>query len=290
MVPVARFAPVIIIGAPRSGTNMLRDVLTGLPGMATWPCDEINYIWRHGNVRYPSDELPAERATPRVRRYVRRQFDWVARRYGAGVVVEKTCANSLRMPFVDRIVPEARYIFIRRDGLDAVGSAIERWKAELDWAYVLRKARFIPVTDVPYYGIQFLRNRVYRLLSREQRLAFWGPKLDGMQSILARHSLEEVCALQWQRCVERAATALAAMPDNKYLEVAYEDFVRSPEMQLQRIFGFLGRSASDEQISGAVAGVSPRSLGRGRKALGYAAERRLESLVGRTLARYGYAA
>ena len=32
------------------GHNMLRDVLTKLPGVATWPCDEINYIWRHGTV------------------------------------------------------------------------------------------------------------------------------------------------------------------------------------------------------------------------------------------------
>ena len=35
-------APVVIIGAPRSGTNMLRDVLVGVGGYATWPCDEIN--------------------------------------------------------------------------------------------------------------------------------------------------------------------------------------------------------------------------------------------------------
>ena len=41
--------PVVIIGAARSGTNMLRDVLVKLPGVGTWPCDEINYIWRHGN-------------------------------------------------------------------------------------------------------------------------------------------------------------------------------------------------------------------------------------------------
>ena len=40
-----KFTPVIIIGAPRSGTNMLRDILTNFEGIETWPCDEINYIW-----------------------------------------------------------------------------------------------------------------------------------------------------------------------------------------------------------------------------------------------------
>jgi len=56
--------PIIIIGAARSGTNILRDTLTQLPSITTWSCDEINYIWRHGNINYPSDEFPVELATP----------------------------------------------------------------------------------------------------------------------------------------------------------------------------------------------------------------------------------
>lgn len=282
-------ANVIIIGAPRSGTNMLRDVLTTLPDVATWPCDEINYIWRHGNVRYPSDELPAEFASSRVRRYVQRRFDSVADRYGAGTVVEKTCANSLRVEFVDQIVPDARYVFIRRDGMDAVGSALKRWKAEMDWPYVLRKARFIPASDLPYYGGRYFWNRVYRLFSREQRLAFWGPKIDGMEAILARHTLEEVCALQWQRCVERSVAAFERMPGEKYLEVGYEDFVSAPKVELARILAFAGLTVDEAQMESAVAGVSPRSLGRGREALGRDMAQRLGTLVGDTLDRYGYA-
>ena len=107
-VPTMQYQPVIIIGAPRSGTNMLRDVLTSLPGVATWPCDEINYIWRHGNVRYPSDELRPDMARTAVRKYIRKQFDWVAGKYQAHTGVEKTCANSLRVGFVDRVVPDAK--------------------------------------------------------------------------------------------------------------------------------------------------------------------------------------
>ena len=69
------YQPAVIIGAPRSGTNMLRDVLTSLEGIATWPCDEINYIWRHGNVRFPSDEIPADRATPVIKSYIQQSFE-----------------------------------------------------------------------------------------------------------------------------------------------------------------------------------------------------------------------
>ena len=72
---------IIIIGAPRSGTNMLRDVLTSINGIETWPCDEINYVWRHGNVFYPSDEIPVENASPAVKRYIQKSFKLAKNKY-----------------------------------------------------------------------------------------------------------------------------------------------------------------------------------------------------------------
>ena len=280
--------PVIIIGAPRSGTNMLRDVLTTLPGYSTWPCDEINYIWRHGNVRFPSDEIPEALATPKVRGYIRQRFVDIGKAEGGEFVVEKTCANSLRVPFVNAVVPEAKYVFIYRDGIDATGSAKERWTAKLDIPYILEKVRFVPKTDLPYYGLRYFWARLYRFISREKRLAFWGPALDGMPDILQKHTLNEVCALQWQRCVDKSEEAFSAMPSDKVIRVRYEDFVREPTQELTRILKFLGKDVEPEEIATAVKGVSPRSLGKGRKALGEEEVANLESLVGQTLKRYDY--
>ncbi|MFO7717770.1 MAG: sulfotransferase, partial [Desulfohalobium sp.] len=262
-----QYTPIIIIGAPRSGTNMLRDVLTSLPKVATWPCDEINYIWRHGNVRYPSDEFTSDMARAEVCTYIRKQFDWVAKKYQAQTVVEKTCANSLRVRFVDKVVPEAKYIFIRRDGLDAVGSAIKRWKAKLDIPYLARKVRFVPLTDLSYYGTRYFLNRIHKMISSQARLSFWGPKLDGMDDLLARYSLEEVCALQWQKCVENAAEDFANISSERWIEVGYEDFVQDPSAKLQMLVDFLGVKIPPEALSDAVAQVSSQSIGKGRKAL-----------------------
>jgi hypothetical protein len=283
------YTPVIIIGAPRSGTNMLRDALTEFPGIGTWPCDEINYVWRHGNVRHPSDEFTADMASDRVQRFVRRQFDWVARRYRVQTVVEKTCANSLRVPFVDAVMPDARYVFVRRDGLDAIASAMQRWRGKADVRYLVRKARFVPAGDLPYYGIRYLGHRAYRLFSREGRVGSWGPRLDGMDDLLARYSLAEVCALQWRRCVESAHAALAAMPAQRWIEVSYEDFVRDPAAELGRIGAFLGSDLSSEHRQRAVGAVRGGSIGKGRAALEPDARARIEPIVGDTLARFGYA-
>lgn len=139
------YESVVIVGAPRSGTNMLRDMLIKLPGVGTWPCDEINYIWRHGNVAYHSDEFTVEMATPKVKSYIRGHFDRLVNSRGLDTVIEKTCANSLRIGFVDKVLPEAKYIFIVRDGMDVVGSALQRWTASLDLPYIMRKARYVPL-------------------------------------------------------------------------------------------------------------------------------------------------
>ena len=109
-----------------------------------------------------------------------------------------------------------------------------------------------------------------------------------MQSVLQNHTLNEVCALQWQRCVDNAEKAFSDMPADKVVRVRYEDFVRQPVEELSRILEFIGKEVEPEKIATAVEGVSPRSLGKGRKALGEQQVANLEELVGETLKRYDY--
>ena len=119
-------------------------------------------------------------------------------------------------------------------------------------------------------------------------MAFWGPKLNDMDELLNRYSIEEVCALQWKRCVDAAAEALSERPTDRRVEVGYEDFVRNPEKELFSLAGFLGLEIDDILCREAVAAVTPRSIGKGRKALGAEAVRRLMPFIQDTMARYGY--
>lgn len=277
--------PLIIIGAPRSGTNMLRDVICGLPGVVTWPCDEINLIWRHGNVAESSDALTREQASPTVKRYIRECFERLGSRQGARFVLEKTCANSLRVGFVDEVLPEARFIFIVRHGIDAAMSAVKRWHAPLDLPYTLRKLRYVPATDVPRYGAQFLRNRVAKLLSGENRLSSWGPRFPGMDEAVDHKPIAEVCAMQWQQCVERAEHDLAQLAPERVFRLKYEDFVTDPSSHLRRISDFLGIVA--ERLPD-TSGVRQDLVGKGRKETDPEIESHLRTLLAETLHRYGY--
>jgi len=266
--PSSAYRPLIIIGAGRSGTNMLRDVLCRLPGFGTWPCDEINYLWRHGNKRFPHDEFPPELARPEVRRYLDRAFRACARRESCTTVVEKTCANSLRVGFVAAALPDnARFLHLVRDGHDVVASAGKRWTAELDIPYLLRKARFVPPLDLPYYALRYLGTRLHRLRDREGKLSFWGPRYLGQEEDLAHGGLVEVCARQWRRCVERSLADLEALAPERTLHLRYEAFVAKPASELARIGRFLGASWSQEELSQATASVSRRSVGKGHKEL-----------------------
>ncbi len=285
---MSNFQPLIIIGAPRSGTNILRDVVCQISGFGTWPCDEINYIWRHGNLTEGSDEFRPALATTDVKKYIRREFDKRASKQELNFVVDKTCANSLRVPFIDQVLPSAKYIFIYRDGMDVVDSAMNRWKAKLDLTYLLRKIPFVPITDLPYYASRYLFNRIYRVFSREQRLAFWGPKFQDMQQALEDLSLEEVCAVQWQRCVELSSTALESMPTGRVASISYEAFVNQPVDSLQKIFTELDITVDLEELNQAATRVSRASIGKGRANLSTDKEKKINALVGTTLSKFGY--
>jgi Sulfotransferase family len=278
--------PIVIIGAPRSGTNMLRDLLTGVPGLGTWPCDEINPIWRHGNRDFPSDELPAQLATPWVQSYVRKQFLKVASRTRAQVVVEKTCANSLRVPFVHRILPDARFVFIHRNGLDAIASAMLRWNGPSDLTYLARKARFVPPTDALFQGRRFVVNRLRAFRGGSAQPKSWGPRIAEMDALLATRPLDEVCALQWQRCVDLAGEYLTALPRSQAYSISYEDFVQDPVRGMKGLLGFIGAEQVCEPQS--VTHVTSRSVGKGRQQLSGDQQARLQLLIGPTLERWSH--
>lgn len=273
------FQPIIIIGAARSGTNMLRDLLVELPNVATWPCDEINYIWRHHNASHSSDEFTPDLASQRVTSYVRRAFAAQAKRTGAEILIEKTCANSLRVRFVRRIFPTAKFIFIVRDGRDVVASALRRWKAPLDLAYVARKARFVPQTDIAYYASRYLANRLHRLTSWTSRLSSWGPQFEGMQEMLKQRPLAEVCAEQWRRCVLSAATALNGANEKTVCSVRYESLVNAPQQELGRVLDFVGAPHGNDEVASLAKHVVGTSVNKWKLAEDARAIARLQPVV-----------
>lgn len=282
------YQPVIIVGAARSGTNMLRDILVGLPNADTWPCDEINYIWRHGNITELTDEFTSNHVTPKIKSYIHYAFEKVAQKYQADYVVEKTCANSLRLEFVHTLFPKAKYIILVRDGRDVVASALRRWVAPFDLNYTLKKARFVPISDLPYYGIKYIRNRFYRILSDEKRVASWGPKFKEMEEVLNSHSLAEVCALQWQTSVNHTERDLTQINPTQVFRLQYEAFVHEPTLYTEQLAAFLKIEVNRAVLHRLTQDVSARSIGKWQQDLTSEQQEAVHKILQQTLQFYGY--
>ncbi len=267
---------------------MLRDLLVSLPYFSTWPCDEINYIWRYGNRSFETDEFTRQMANHRSVKYIRDQFESQRKKEPDKTLVEKTCANSLRCGFLHEIFPNARFVHIIRDGRDVAASAALRWNASLDIGYLLKKARFVPKSDLLYYASSYLKARIHKLTSGKSRLSTWGPKFEGMQEVFANHSLPIACAIQWQRCVDAAQEQLSDVPSHQVLTIRYEAFTQNPAIEFEKVCQFLGSQPTKETVEEVVKSVSSRSVGKWKKQLSAEEIEEIERLVGDQLKRLGY--
>ncbi|WP_075081619.1 sulfotransferase family protein [Mariniblastus fucicola] len=280
--------PAVIIGAARSGTNMLRNLLSELEPFATWPCDEINYIWRHGNREFETDEFTAEMANEKTVAYIRKQFARFAKDHPGKMVIEKTCANTLRCEFVQAVLPNAKFIHIIRDGRDAAASASLRWNAGLDIGYLMKKARYVPKTDVPYYALRYLGSHIYRLTAKKDRLSTWGPKFTGMQTAFEQNDLAVGCAIQWKSCVSKAIEQLGKLDQKKVMTVRYEAVTSDPAMWLNKICEFLDRDVAPVSIAELTDSVSKKSVGKWQKQLSELQVQQINEVAGDLLTKLGY--
>lgn len=280
--------PILIIAAGRSGTKLLRGILASHPAVAAFP-REINYIWRHGNARWPTDELTPAHARPEVIRTIRGRFEAFGHRHRAERVVEKTCANSLRIEFVRACLPEAHIVFLLRDGRAVAESARRRWTADLDPGYLLEKARWLPLSDAPYYAYRYLCYRWDRRSHQDKAVSSWGPRFSGLDQLVREKPLIEVCGLQWQACVEAASASLQDVPPSQVTTVHYEDLVRDPVTVTARLFEHVQLTfeptckAYVEQI------ITQQHLDKWRSALSHEDQNRLTACIGATLDKHGYA-
>jgi hypothetical protein len=266
MMPVTNdFKPIILIGAARSGTKMLRDVVAAHPAVDCVPYD-INYVWRIGNEDVQDDELKRETLTAqnvdKIRKLITRYHD------GAPFLIEKTVSNCLRVTYVSSVLPEARFIHLVRNGVDVVESAQRQWVAKPDWQYIVRKARTFPLTSAFNYATSYGLNSLRKLFDNGQsKSGTWGPRYRGIEDDMREKSILEVCAIQWSCCVRMAMVDLGRLPSSDVLTIVYEDFVDNPGEQLARVAAFI--NVDPAPFLGAVreTGITRENVGKAKHRL-----------------------
>jgi hypothetical protein len=216
--------PIFVIGAPRSGTTVLSEILEAHLDVAL--IGEPRLTWRHGN-EGKSDMFAPEDARPEVARYIRCTFAAELRRQGARRMVEKTPSNALRIGFVDRIFPDARYVHIVRDGRDAALSIREFWRAYsggLPAKQLRQRLRELDPRRAPHYAREVLRRALPAGFARWVGPRTWGPRIPGLNELVSDLDILAVCCLQWRMSVESACYHGRALPAERYFECRLEDF------------------------------------------------------------------
>ena len=208
--------PTFFIGCGRSGTTLLARILATNPEIAVYPY-EGNELWHPGAFPwYRSDRrtLPIwadpygftdaslERRTPRDDRRLRAVFGAYQTLAGGRSFVNKTVLVTFMIEHIGDLFPGARFLHVCRDGR-AVALSFAR-----------KELRRIDQHPAPYEasGIRF---------SLDQLIEAFGAHWEA-------HVTE----------IERQREAGVLTPAN-FHELRYEDFCRSPDVELSRIASFL---------------------------------------------------
>ena len=229
--------PIVILGAARSGTTLLAELMSGHPDIAYWV--EPKYIWRYGDPRAESDVRSAEAATRSVQRYINKSFERFLAKSGKQRFMEKTPSNCFRVGFVEKVLPDARYVCLYRDGRDVTMSAARKWTTPPDKSALKRRllSMEIPLRDLPYYSTDFIRDVVARQFHASGAY-IWGPFFPGIREIRETHSLVQTCAIQWRESVKAMREGIKRIDRSRIFELHYEEFIESPSETLERLLDF----------------------------------------------------
>ena len=279
--------PIIIIGAPRSGTKMLRGILASHPGLVTFP-SEIDYIWKHGNESIPHDELTQHDALPEVKEYIRSQFALLSTRHKNARVVEKSVANSLRVEFVHSVFPDACFVHLVRDGRASVESVRRSWESGFSAKYYLQKFQGVDWSDALYFSSKYFSHHLRRKGIIGSDKGVNGPHFSGMKKLIENKDALEVCAIQWMNCVKIAKSQLKAVPVEQVLEIKYEDLVKDPLELMQSAFHFLDLEFTSESNNYISKNIHDSNLGKWKENLSVEELNLLLPHINEQLHQFGY--
>jgi len=220
--------PIIIVAAPRSGSTLLFETLSHAQSLWTIG-DESHMVFEHIEKLNPgfgickSNRLVAGDADSATIERIRRAFlerlrDSDGKPYAGSRshaddqprLLEKTPKNSLRIPFLDKVFPDALYVYLFRDPRENLSSIIEGW----------RSSDFVTYSGLPDWP---------------DRWSFLLPPDHGK---MRGRSLAEIAAFQWDAANRFILDDLAELPGDRWTAVSYAEFVADASSVVGRLCAF----------------------------------------------------
>lgn len=217
--------PVFIISPPRSGSTLLFETLAKAPGLFTIGRESHALIegtpgLTATDLGFQSNRLDATAATPQIIEALRRRFlaelrdrDGQKPSQQPVRMLEKTPKNALRIPFLAKVFPEARFIYLHRDPRETLSSMIEAWQS----------GGFRTYPNLPgWTGLP------------------WSLLLTPGWRNLIGQPLPEIVAAQWETTTRILLDDLALLPPERCHVARYDALLADPSAEVERLCAALG--------------------------------------------------
>jgi hypothetical protein len=218
--------PVFIVSPPRSGSTLLFETLARSPRVFTIGDESHQLIEGVPELSpqgrgFESNRLLAADATPALVEALRRRFYEALRDRDGGRppsgqpvrMLEKTPKNSLRVPFLARVFPDAHFVYLYRDPRQVLSSMIEAWTT----------GRFRTYPQLPGWT-----GAAWSLLL-----------IPGWRELIGR-PLHEIVAAQWNAATRLLIDDLEALPAERRTIARYDALLADPTAEIRRLHTAVG--------------------------------------------------
>ncbi len=201
--------PVFVVGCSRAGTTLVYKTLsvsTDLGSLNRETHDFWAKLHPPSARDWKSHEIPPECASGHDRVCVSRLF---YSRTGKCRFVDKNNQNGLSIPYLQRLFPDAFFVYVKRHPGDNIHSLIEGWR---------RAETFATWSDQLPAEVKIEKGRF-------KRWCFFLP--EGWRDYLDA-SIEEVCAFQYREMNRAILKAKEGVDESHWCEIFYEDILKQP--------------------------------------------------------------
>lgn len=224
--------PIFIVGTGRSGTTILGALMSMHPDVgflsepkAIWhsiyPYEDVSGNYTMSDAKYVLDELNVDDT---IKDHAHKIFGAYLTATFSGRVVDKNPELVFRVPFVKEIFPDAKFVFLVRNGFDTINS-ISNW-SEREGVTVNGKRE-------NWWGVN---NKKWELMLDELVVADpdLGPHIDEIRQFKSHYDMATV---EWIVTMRKGLSTLESHADCMKV-YRYEDLLESPRAFFENLLGF----------------------------------------------------
>lgn len=223
-----------LIGFPRSGTTLIARNLSKFYQFAYW--EEPKYIWKYRARPYFNDDLE-QVPNDRTRHYILTRF--LKFKGEKMFLLEKTPSNIFRIPYLNKLFPEMRYIYIYRKPLDVVKSYRIKNDGPVDWSVIRRRLRN---RDIPLADIHLIIIEIIRVVFPLTRKGSWGIKIAHNRD----YGKNDEVLFYW---IVSAKNILSNYTPNRDFIMSYEEYITDVEANTKKIIAAMNLGETTQVIS-----------------------------------------